>query len=68
MAYVSTYVYFSRVGYAEQDNACSPVFYFSSPYTGGNANSHFTCYTIYAPLIYLERAAGSTRIPAGSWH
>jgi len=68
IAYICTYFYYSRVGYAEQDLRSAPVYFFSSPYSGGTSRSHFTCVNLYQPLIYIERLLGSSRVPASNWH
>lgn len=66
-AYCACYLYYTRVGYYEQDVHNAPAFYLSSPYGSGDYRMHVARSILFRPLLKLESELNQDRILAGSW-
>jgi hypothetical protein len=64
LAYVGSYYFLSRRGYAYGDSAgLNDVLFFAPPDTDRDGKIHGRYLRLYLPLIVLERALGTGRHP-----
>jgi hypothetical protein len=62
--YLGSYLCLSRSGFREADRYEMEGFYFCSPDKPHAETVHFSCVTVYSPLIAIDRLLGTGRAPA----